>query len=244
MTDRSEQIAAYLDGTLVDAELAAFEAELEQDDALANEVARLSANDALLRAAFDAPMQQPVDAALLERMGLAALQAQPPGSPPAGAVAANDNPWFWRRWQWPLSGAIAASLALLALLQPGLRSQEQSEFAAALDSAPSATPFGLADGGSITPRLTFAASGGRFCREYLQTGRAGTATGIACRSGGTWQIEAVVKSGAALPDRSEIVAASGENSADLDKVYARLGASDPLDAAAEQALIANNWSKR
>lgn len=242
MTDPSEMIAAYLDGTMEGAALAAFEAKLEQDETLAEEVARFAANDDLLRAAFDAPMQESVDAAMLERMGLGSVKADDQ-SLPSTPLAANDNPPFWKRWQWPVGGAIAASIALIAVLQSGQVPRGESEFAIALDSAPSATVVQLASGGSIAPRLTFTTDDGRYCREYLQTGAAGSEKGIACRSDGTWQIEAKTKGGKKLPGSGEIVAASGESQADLDATYARLGASDPLDAEAERALIQSKWSK-
>lgn len=241
MTDRSEIILAYLDGTLEGTALAAFEAELAQDKALTGEVARFIANEDLLRAAFDAPMQEPVDAALLERMGLG--KADEPVAAPA-LLAANDNPPSWRRWQWPLSGAIAASLALFAVLQTGPGPRSQSEFAAALESAPSSTSVRLANGGTLTPRLTFTASDGRFCREYLQTAETGSETGIACHRDGNWQIEATTRGGEQLQGSSEIATASGEIPTGLEAAYARLGASDPLNAQAERALIARNWSKR
>ena len=142
-----------------------------------------------------------------------------------------------------MGGAIAASLALLAVLQPGQGPRGESEFATALDSAPSATVVQLASGSSITPRLTFTAGDGRYCREYLQTGEAGSETRIACRRDGGWQIEATTRGGEPLPGSGEIGAASGENLTGLDAAYARLGASDPLNADAERALIARNWSK-
>ncbi|MEQ1716796.1 MAG: hypothetical protein ABL907_12555, partial [Hyphomicrobium sp.] len=102
MTDRSEIILAYLDGTLEGTALVAFEAELEQDKALAGEVARFIANEDLLRAAFDAPMQEPVDTALLERMGLGIADKAVADIPALALLAANDNPPSWRRWQWPV----------------------------------------------------------------------------------------------------------------------------------------------
>ncbi len=72
--NRDEQIVAFLDGRLSDSEMNAFEAELEQNAELAEEVARIAGNDDLLRAAFDGPMQEPVDQSLIERMGLGAAE--------------------------------------------------------------------------------------------------------------------------------------------------------------------------
>lgn len=243
MTDRFEMIMAYVDGTLGGAALTAFEAELEENEVLAAEVARFIANDDLLRAAFDAPMQQPVDAALLERMGLGIGDNDRASTFAVGPVAANDNPTSWRRWQWPAGGAIAASLALIAVWQAGQGPQSQSAFAAALESAPSATSVQLANGSTITPRLSFLAGDGRYCREYLQNGSPGNRIGIACRRDGAWQIEALINGGQMLQPSGEIAAATGEFPAELEAVYARLEASDPLNAETERTLIEQNWSE-
>lgn len=237
MIDRNEMITAYLDGTLDGPALEAFEAELAQDDALAEDVARIAANDDLLRTAFDAPMHEPVDAALLERMGLAKPDVASP-------TAANDNPPFWRRWQLPVGGAIAASLALFAMLQTGQGPETQSEFAAVMEQTPSAASKMLTNGANITPRLTFVAGDGRYCREYLQTGKSGNQTGIACRSEGKWQVEALIKGGSSAPDPGDIAVASGENGSSLDEAYAKLDASDPVSADTERALIDKSWSGR
>lgn len=244
MTDRSEMITAYLDGTLDEAALAAFEIEMARDESLAEEVARFARGDDMLRAAFDAPMRDPIDAALLERMGLGTVKVIDTGPPATVPLAANDNPSFLRRWQWPAGGAIAASLALFAVLQSGQEPKSTNEFAAALESAPSLAPVKLANGGDITPRLTFVAGDGRYCREYLRTGSSVSEAGIACRRDGIWQVEARSEGGGKLPDPAEIAAASGEGTTGLDAAYARLGASDPLGADAERKLIERNWSNR
>jgi anti-sigma-K factor RskA len=232
--NRDEQIAAFLDGRLSGQELRVFEAELESDPGLAAEVARIAGNDDLLRAAFDAPMHEPVDKALIERMGLGVAS-------PVAASAANDNPPFWRRWQLPVGGAIAASLALAMVLQLGGGSNDA--FSVAMETTPSLVAASLGDQGIVTPQLTFAANDGRFCREFLKEGGAAE-TGIACRSDGKWKIEARVKGGFKLQDSGEIATAAGADGTSLDSVYERLGASDPLDAASEKALIEGKWAKR
>lgn len=244
MSDRSETIAAYFDGAMSEAEMLDFEEAMARDPALANEVAQFGANDALLREAFDAPMQAGVDQALLERMGLAERNSahQPNATPTAAPVAANDNPPFLQRWRWPIGGAIAASLALIALLQTGQQPAGRDGFAVALDETPSSVAAKLADGRTITPRLTFAARDGRYCREYLVTADGRSETGIACRSKGDWAVEALAAGGEALPGQDQIVSAAGAETAKLDAAYARLGASDPLDAASEGRLIAGKWS--
>ncbi len=233
--NRDEQIAAFLDGRLSGEELRVFEAELEGDSALADEVARIAGNDDLLRAAFNAPMHEPVDQALIERMGLG-------GTAPVAASAANDNPPFWRRWQLPVGGAIAASIALAMVLQLGGGSNDAFSFA--METTPSSVAVSLGDGSKVTPQLTFAANDGRYCREFLNESGGGAETGIACRSDGQWTIEARVKGGSKLQDLGEIATAAGADSGALDSAYERLGASDPLDATAEKALIEGKWARR
>jgi hypothetical protein len=248
MTDYNEQddrIAAYLDGQMSGAELAAFEAELENNPALAAALARYSANDSLLRAAFDAPMQQPVDDALLVRMGL--------GEPAAAnlvnlaerrdakplASAANDNAG-WQRWRWPTAGAVAAALVVAVMTQTGQAPAIDPQFAKAMESLPSGQSTAIASGETVQPLLTFKAGDGRFCREFSRQGAA-AATGIACRGNAGWIIEAETGGATNLPDGGQIQTAEGADSNALDKVYDSLKASDPLDGKTENALISSGW---
>lgn len=231
MTDRDERIAAYLDGQLSDEEMAAFQAAMEADPSFADEVARFGSNDDLLRAAFDAPMQEPVDAALLERFGL----AEPT------TVAANDNAPLWQRWKYPLGGAIAASLALVFVSQIGVGGPDA--LSTALDKTPSRIAAQIDGGKTVTPQLSFAAADGRFCREFILKAADTTSTGIACRANGKWSVEAQAAGGADLPASGEIMTAGGGSAAGLEASYDRLSPSDPFDAGREAELIANGWTK-
>jgi hypothetical protein len=239
MTERDDKITAFLDGSMTDDEMAAFENAMIEDPALADEVARLAGNDDLLRAAFDAPMHEPVDQALLERMGLAEPKTASVASPP---LAANDNPPFWRRWQWAAGGAIAASLALVLLTQTD--GQGGDAFSNALDATPSMITAQLDDGTQLTPRLTFSAKDGRFCREFVETRPNESETGIACRIEDQWKVEARIKEGSAPSGNGGFATASGEDTAKLDAAYQALGASDPISADDERALIEKRWASR
>jgi hypothetical protein len=241
MTDWNEKIAAFLDGQMSEDEARAFEDAVEQDPALAEEVARLADNDQLLRAAFDAPMHEPVDDTLLARMGLNQPAVETVVAFPTNK-AANDNPSVWRKWQWPMGGAIAASLALMLVIQIGQGPVQRDALSVALDTTPSSATVRLADGKAITPQISFAAKDGRFCREFLQTSAGKNETGIACRSKDGWSVEALTKGGAVLPGSKDIMTASGEDPSKLDAAYQRLGASDPFDAVKERALIDRRWA--
>jgi hypothetical protein len=237
MTDRDERVAAWLDGTMSEDECALFEAEMESDPALAEQVAAWQENDALLRAAYGAPMTQAVDEALLARMGLA--------EKPAAHTAANDNP-LWRRWMLPAGGAMAAGLALVLWLGPNPpagRSGSGTQFAAAMEQLPSRAVRVMADGGKVSPVLSFAAADGRFCREFAISGGAEPGGGIACKDASGWKVEARSTSATLVADPGQIATAGGPDDQELAAAYVRLGASDPLSVDAERRLIAFGWKK-
>lgn len=233
---RDDRIAAFLDGALSDADHATFEAELERDPVLAAEVERLMANDALMREAFASPIDQGTGDDLLRRMGLA------PADQPPAILAANDNPPFWKRWSAPLGGAIAAALALTLMLSYQTRTTPGGRFDAALDTTPSGQIAALDGKRALRPLLTFRAGDGRYCREFSISGPSADGTGIACRAGRNWQVEALDKGATELAKDSEIALASGQDGNGLDGAYARLKAGDPLGQRDETALIAREWS--
>jgi hypothetical protein len=243
MEARLIRIAAYLDGELPPAERAAFEAEMAADLALAAEVARWRGNDAALQSAFGAA--DDVDDALLARLGLneakvvsldAARAARAAAAPPA------------RRWPWPAAGALAAGIAALFVFSspqsPQLPQGPENSllFQAALQDLPSAATASLDGGATVSPRLSFVAGDGRFCREFALSGPKGPEAGIACRSGNRWQIEALARAAGPGP-LGGLQTAGGADTAALDAAYKRLGASDPLNAEAEIRAISAHWEK-
>ena len=256
MSEIEDRIAAWLDGALDNDEATRFVAEMERDPALAERVAAWAGNDDLLRAAFDGPIEQGVDAALLARMGLGAKRPAPTLVPakvvefrPAPRISspagANDNSPL-RRFAWPLGGALAASIAA-ALVLTGYPPSDSStvvadaRFAQAMEQLPSRGELVLPDRGRVSPVLSFAAADGRYCREFAIRGGPRPGGGIACKGPPGWSIEVRSTLPGAAPDDALIVTAGGPDGAALDAAYARLGASDPFSAEAERALIAQGW---
>lgn len=240
MDEQDLRIAAWLDGTMSADEAARFEAELDSNPALAEQVAAWQGNDDLLRAAYQAPIDQGVDDALLTRMGLAPQ--------PAPLAASNDNPV--RRWAFPLGGALAAGIALAIMLTgkptttvPG--GGQGPQIADAMERLPSRGTLAMADGGTLSPLLSFAAADGRYCREFSVTGGQQPGGGIACKGAAGWSIEAHSAAGSAAggAEPGKIAMAGGADSSGLDAAYARLGASDPLSIDSERQLIASGWKK-
>ncbi|MFM5907612.1 MAG: anti-sigma factor family protein [Novosphingobium sp.] len=235
--DIEERLAAWLDGAMDADEAQAFEQELAANPGLAARAQDWKANDAFIAGALGPITDAPIDADMLARLGLA--------EPAAGAAAplpaaANDNAPFWRRHALPLGGAIAASIAaVLMLAVPRGGNQAGDPLSLALDSAPSLNVVKLADGRTIQPTLTVRAADGRWCREF----RSGDQTSLACRGEAGWKVEATTKA-TGPADPNEIGLAAGGETSGLDAAYQRLGASDPIDAGAENDLIARNWAKR
>lgn len=233
MTDEmQERLAAWLDGAMTEAEATEFEKLLDSDPELAERAVNWKANDQFIAGAFAPLADAPVDPAMLERLGLAEVPLP---------VAANDNPPWWRGRGWALGGgALAASLALaVTLVGQGGNPARPDELSLALDNTPSLQTATLADGRTVQPRLTVRAKDGRWCREYIS----GDQDALACRGDKGWEVMA---SGKAAPQQAggDVALAGGEDGAALDAAYARIGASDPLEAQAEAELIKGGWQPR
>jgi hypothetical protein len=239
-----ERLNAYLDRQLPPNEVFVFEAELAANPALAKQLEALRAVDEALRAPLDAKLNEPIPERFLRVLQEPVEQAaQQPAEilnfseakARRDAAQSSTKPSLWT--SWPARGAIAASLAvgLIAVtqLQPSQSKSEAIEVA--LNETSSGISVKLADGETLTPRLSFAARDGRYCREFDLAAE----TSIACRSGKGWRIEGSVKSNSNTNNDS-FATATGSGQA-LDAIYARLGAGDPLDKTQERAVIARKW---
>ena len=226
-SDDEDKLAAFLDGQMDDAEMAAFEARLASEPALAAQAEAWQANDRRIVDAFAPVADMPLPADLLAKLK----------TTPSPVQAANDNAPWWRRHAVPLGGALAASLVALAMLTPNPNSGGQEDLAFALETGRSLTPVQLADGSTITPTMTVLAADGRFCREF----QSGETLGLACREDGRWSVEAQTK-GRGPAGQGDLAVAGGADAGALADAYARLGASDPMGAAEEGQLISKKWS--
>ncbi len=243
--DRLERLSAYIDGGLDAEQMQQLERELATNPDLARELAELQASDIALRAAFAGPMNEDAPDRFMALLG---------ESEPAQVIdfaAAREKRERSRtlpaRFGWRAGAAIAATV--VALLFAGSQfsgpavspsDAQQIAFNAALDQTPSGQQARLANGHSLSPRLSFAAKDGRFCREYADSAD----LGVACRGAKGWQIEAVAKGAGAATGGDEGYATAGGTGGALDAVYARLGAGDPLAPGAEAEQIARGWSAK
>ena len=240
MTD-IEMLAALLDNALSADERRALETRLAAEPPLVAQLGEMQRGDDLLRAAFDAPMKEPVPQRLLD------LLAPPTVAASAAAVvaprAANDNS---RIWLWG-GGAIAAGLALvLVVANPFARSSgpaalgDMAAFGRSLDTTPSTQLASLGDGRMVQPQLTFARQGGGYCRQFKVSDASGMQDGVACREGSAWNVKALVLGAKAAGDGG-YATAGGLANRKLDAEIAALRGGDPLDPAAERLLIGRGW---
>lgn len=229
MDDREMRLAAWMDEELGPKEAAAFEIDLSANPDLAAQARRWKVNDVLIVSALSQSADDPIEPALLKRLGL--------GDPPTASVsvAMNDNRPGWRRYGLA-SGMVAAGVALSVLVLPKAEPTRPDALSYALETTPSGVVAKLSDGRTLKPTLTVQARDGRFCREY----RIAATIGLACREHGHWRIEQEGKgSEASDPDNYRL--AAGANSSVLAAGYHRIGASDPFSREEESALISRKW---
>ena len=239
------EIAAWVDGTLEGHDAERIERIMAQDPKARAYAEKVWESNEQLRAAFGAPIDEPVPAS---------IKGAILGAP--GQVTALPR----RRWQaeWrPM--ALAASLALVIGAGAGgfLWTPEGSRMIAVLGDAPLEGPLhealeGLPSGtlstAGVRPMLTFRDQDGRACREFEVVGELpdDLEFGIACRQAptGTWYVEMVVAAEVPenLPDTG-FAPASGAAGDALDAMLDALGAGPAIGPDEEARLLGAGWSE-
>jgi len=256
-----ERLSALIDGELDAAETAAVEARLAAEPALARRLAALRHANTMLRGAYGSVAEEPLPAELT-----VLLQADAAARPEAGdASGAGASvvpfgrpiraPQFW------VPSSIAAGIALAIgvwfgtalgprddltdtgrLLASGASIDPGRELYEVIESMPSGETAALAGGLSATPRLTFRAADGGFCREVALSSPSRQTTIVGCRDNGAWIPEAVIQvSGTAGASADNGFVPAAGPAAELDAIVGALMAGVPLSAAAEREAIAAGW---
>jgi hypothetical protein len=143
-------------------------------------------------------------------VGFVLSRSQEPKAPAVVAVVASPAT--------SLSGASSSQL-LLATLENG-------------ESGKAATEGDRA----VQIILTFESDDGRYCRAFGARDASASAEGVACRTGGQWQV--IAWDGTADPGENFRAAGASEL---LDDVMDRLGGSPALEVAEEHTLIEQHW---
>lgn len=266
-----DRLAAFVDGELAPEEAAAVVLHLADHPGDQAWVDDLYAANEALALAFAAPLHEPVPEAIRAAiMGPAAtvVAFRPPSQPPSRPQSQPQSQPQSRPRARPrarlvpvLGGlAIAASVALAAVLLPGLAGGPSpvgvalgplpgtDAVAGVLDARASGAPVQLADGRETMVLASFAMPDGRLCREFevIDRGAARVDYAVGCRGSEGWTVEAAIAEaiGTGTGTGQDFVPA-GEAGADaLTRYLERSGAPLALDPAAEAAAIAQGWSGR
>jgi anti-sigma factor RsiW len=255
---------AYVDGELAPPELAAFEARLALEPALAAAVARERVLRASLAAAYAPALAEPVPAALLDLLAMPAPASQAAAANEPITVGANDlhraRLPHARRWQWPEWGAMAASLVLgvvfgARVLAPhpatggdtlalGVASDGAVTAQGALRDALEQHVAGIVldPNSPVVVGLTFRNHDKQYCRTFTLDN---ASSGIACKRSEGWVVAALEHSMSAPANAASgagayRMAASPFSPALLQAIDA-MRDGDTLDAPAEKAAQAKGW---
>jgi hypothetical protein len=244
MTFSDEIVMAYVDGELDDAARAALEVAMTTDPDLAERVARERRLRARLHSEFDPVLREPIP----ERL-LAATQGT--------AAKARTSNLVWlkripaRDWSWPQWSAIAASLVLGVLIAPMLRHE------------PTEGPLGIRDGkvfasgalahalseqlasnqpanASVHIGVSFLSRNGDYCRTFMLRDKSAV-TGLACRDGGSWRLQALAATDRATSGSGEYQPAASSLPPPIEQSLDALIVGDPLDAKGEAAARGKGW---
>jgi len=234
-----EMLAAYADGQLGADDAARVEAAIAKDPALAQEVEAHRALRETLSAHFAPILDMPVPDRLktglqtsAQVVDLAAVRRA--RKEPAAARAPLPR--------WAMGGALAASLALGVMIggqwRQGnqIRSEDgQLVASGALDKALT-TQLASAqdDDAPVRILLSFKSGDGRYCRGF----ESGATSGIACRTGGNWDLVQTRSGGVS---ESTEYRQAGSSATEIMAAAQEMAAGAALDAKAERAARDAGW---
>ncbi|HEU0221522.1 MAG TPA: hypothetical protein VFR34_04840 [Paracoccaceae bacterium] len=231
-----ERIAALVDGALEPEEAAEIARLIAADPAAQAYEAQLRRTNAILGMAFDAPMSEPVPAAIeaVVRGGprVVPFVQRPPRRWQPAALAAGIVLGLGAGWLLHGTGEAPGGLSVLGT--------PPARLAVVLESHASGEPSPE----GIELMLTFRDGSGRPCREFEMPGAmAGAlAIGLACRAEpGEWEVEILVQSAPQDAPTTEYRPAGGPGEDAIGAMLDSLGIGEPLSPGEEARLIANGW---
>lgn len=237
----NEELMAFVDGELEAGRVEAVQHAIEADPELARRVAEQRALRDRLRGALDRVLEEPVPPRLKDltaRDRVIDFRAARMGQ---------------RHSAWYGGLGLAAGVALGIALAPALLRTTRPEADVITMGSTIIAGGGLANAlsqqlaseqTSLAPvqiGISFAATSGEYCRTFVTRGQSGSVTGMACRRGTRWAIDA-------LQSEATGAAAAGDYrqaATTLPPVIAQAAETvidgEPLDAPAEAAARASGW---
>ncbi len=254
MTISDETLMAYADGELDLAAREAVESALREDPQIEKRLAQHRALRQQVQTAYSAELAEDVPERLLaaakgaaSKQGSRVVNLQDLRSP-IGRNTSLARPW---RSRWQTAGAIAASLALGVGLGFFMWGRTESMLVRSADGALLAggqlaevlsaqLAAEQSPGSSVRIGLSFLAKSGDYCRAFALSGALST-SGLACRHGEEWQVQALIQAADGKGGNPEYrTAGSALSPAIIQAVEGQI-AGEPLDEAAERAARRRDW---
>jgi hypothetical protein len=254
MTISDETLMAYADGELDAAGKASVESAMREDPQIEKRLAQHRALRQRVDAAYSAELSEPVPERLLwAARGAPKAQATKVVSLEEARAAMKRNASHARppRPQWRTAGTIAASVIVGvslgfimwgrtqsplmrgaggALVARGQLARALSDQLAAEQTRTSAVQIGL----------SFLAKSGDYCRTFALSG-AVSPSGLACRHGEEWEVQALSQGSDRTGRDSEYRTAGSAMSASILKLVEAQIAGEPLDQAGERTARQRDW---
>ena len=252
-TSDDEALSALLDGALPAAAADRLRQRLAHEPALQARLDSLEKANAVVRDAYAGVVDEPLPVRVLELLGSGA------GNEDRNNVIELPARRLPRIFTLPLAAAagiaLTIGLSFGVLLDSRMNSPDGAalfadageiapgmELYEVLQNVPSTQTRALAAQVSATPRLTFSAADGGYCRQVDLTSTRGRTETLSCRRDGGWRLEVVSFTVRAETGPDGLYRPASGPSTPIDSAIDSLIDGAPLDAAAERALIERNWA--
>jgi hypothetical protein len=235
MNITDEQLSAFLDAELPEADMEMIREQLIDDENLANRLADLALVDELVSMSYAAIDRRPVPNAVINL-----LAEESPRS--ANIIAFSLLKKIQKNIQ--NHAAIAASVALVigfGISQTLNRNtNDWQSVAQILEHSASGVEQLSASGAQIKPRLTFIDKDGDYCRQFSMLAKKDASENIACRKDNQWKLSESVAVDK-IQQAGTYQTASGGSV--MDEKIEQLVSGDFFDAQAESEVITQHWVK-
>jgi hypothetical protein len=242
MSLSKEELSAFLDGELAPQETARVAALVDKDPTLKSFVDGQDQLRSELRAAFSDVMTAPVPQRLLNAAATSPVSFRVRAREWIGAPGGSWSPAL-------RVGAPVAAMALGILIGVGVeRPSGTAEFGtspngqivARADLADALEHKLASDRGAEQIGVTFHDKTGATCRTFTINAMSGATDGLACRSGGEWQVGALI-SGQKAQNSTDYSLAGSEMPEAIRGAIASRISGEPLDATAERSARDSGW---
>jgi negative regulator of sigma E activity len=249
MNISDEQLSAFLDAELPEAEMEAIREQLILDENIANRLAELAMVDEVVAAAYtkidSRPLPDSIAALLAEDTQVVEDKNSVKENPKTAKIIAFP---LFQTFQNALQKhmAIAASVVMvlgfgaIQLLHETNTNGNWQEVAKVLETAPSGVQIST-HGVEIKPRLTFTNKQGEYCRQFIMTHEKSTTENIACRKQGEWKVAVSVTLDKSQEANTYQTASGGSL---LDSAVEDMANGDFFDAQDETQVIERQWSEK